>query len=77
MITFETVEHIPSRTYYQIRKSLNKVIKLYGRGGFIRRWIKYWEIEVNIAAEREHLVDLERTIKTVKEHGRVIINAIP
>ena len=35
MITFETVEHIPSRTYYQIRKSLNKVIKLYGRGGFI------------------------------------------
>ena len=29
-----TVEHIPSLTADQLIKSLNKVIKLYGRGGF-------------------------------------------
>ena len=30
-----TVEHIPSQTADQLSKSLIKVIKLYGRGGFI------------------------------------------
>ena len=34
-----TVEHIPSLTPDQLSKSLNKVIKLYGRGGFIIRVI--------------------------------------
>ena len=33
-LKFATVEHIPSQTSEQIIKSLNKVIKLYGRGGF-------------------------------------------
>ena len=34
-IKFITIEHIRSRTYDQILKTLNKMINLYGRGGFI------------------------------------------
>ena len=34
-LKFVTVEHIPSRTAVCISKSLNKVIQLYGRGGFL------------------------------------------
>ena len=34
-LKFVKVEHIPSQTSKQLSKSLNKVIKLYGRGGFI------------------------------------------
>ena len=30
-----TLNHIPSQTADQISKNLSKVIKLYGRGGFI------------------------------------------
>ena len=33
-IKFITIEHIQSRTYDQILKTLNKMINLYGRGGF-------------------------------------------
>ena len=32
---FVTVEHIPSQTAEKISKILNKVIKIYGRCGFI------------------------------------------
>ena len=36
-IKFVKVEHIPILTADQLIKSLNKLIKLYGRGGFIIR----------------------------------------
>ena len=38
-LKFITIEYIPSWTIYQISKSLNKVIKVYGRGGFVIRVI--------------------------------------
>ena len=34
-LNFVTVEHIPSRKSKQLSSSLNKVVKLHGRGGFI------------------------------------------
>ena len=72
-----TVEHIPSRTPDQPIKNLNKVIKSYGRGGFIIRVIlMYMEFdnmdkllenfEVNIKAAREHVVEVDRIIRTAK-----------
>ena len=58
-----TVEHITSQIDEQLSKFLNKVIKLYGRGGFIIRVIMVdvefdkvaetlGEFEVKIAAAR-------------------------
>ena len=38
-LKFVTAEHIPSRTAYQLSEILNKVIKLYVKGGFIIRAI--------------------------------------
>ena len=34
-LKFLTVEHIPSQKSQQLSKTLDKLIKLYGRGGFI------------------------------------------
>ena len=38
-LKFVIFEHTPSQTSKQLSKSLNKVIKLYGRGGFVIRMI--------------------------------------
>ena len=38
-LKFVTAEHIPSQTSYQLSEILNKVIKLYVKGGFIIRAI--------------------------------------
>ena len=70
-LKFMTVEHIPSQTVEQLSKSLNKNMKLYGRGGFIIRVILMdmefdnvarilGNVEVSIAAAREHVVEAER-----------------
>ena len=62
-LKFVTVEHIPSLTAEKISKNLNKVINLYGIGGFVihvilmdAEFYKVAEIlgniEVNISEER-------------------------
>ena len=62
-MNFVTVEHIPSQKSEQLSKNLNKVIKLYGRGGFVIRVILMdmefenvaelmGKVEVNIALAR-------------------------
>ena len=68
-LEFATVEHIQSQTSEQIIKSLNKLIKLYGRGGlFIRMILKEMEVEkvaellvkveVNLEESREHVEEI-------------------
>ena len=34
-------------------------------------------IEVNIAAAREHVGEVQRKIRTAKERGRLIVNKLP
>ena len=59
-IRFGIVKHITNWTAVQLSKILNKVIKSYGRGGFIIRVIMM-EIEFN--KEADTLVYVEVRIK--------------
>ena len=59
-IRFGTVKHITNWTAVHLSKILNKVIKSYGRGGFIIRVIMM-EIEFN--KEADTLVNVEVRIK--------------
>ena len=81
------VEHIPIQTDDQISKILNKVIKLYGRFGFIIRVIMMdvefdkvaetlGNFEVKFSASREHVGELDRTIRNVNDFWRVIFNTL-
>ena len=64
------------------------MIELYERGGFIICVImidmefekvadNFVNVEVNIAEAQEHTREAERTIRTVKEYWREIINKLP
>ena len=64
------------------------MIKLYRRGGFIIRVILMGiefervdklmgNVKVNIAAAREHVGEVDRTIRTVNEYGIGIVNKLP
>ena len=79
-LEFVTVDHIRSQKDNQISKSLNKAMNLYGRGGLIIHVIlmnmefkKVAEIlgnvEVNISEAREHVGEVDRKIRNVKDHG--------
>ena len=82
-----TTEHVPSRTAKSLANSLIKVMKLYARGGFVVRLAlmdKEFDkitdfvglLEVNTTAAREHVGEIERTIRFVKERTRCISNGL-
>eukprot|EP00957_Ditylum_brightwellii_P057853 4387055-Ditylum_brightwellii.AAC.1 len=78
-IRFGAAEHIQSRTAKQLVKSLMKVVKLYALGGFIIRTVimdgefekikPEVELDVNISAAKEHVGEIERYHKTLKERS--------
>ena len=83
-----TAEHIPTRTGPQLISSLTKVAKLYSRGGFIVRVIlmdmefekvadDFDLIQVNTTAAREHVGEIERGIRVVKERARAVVSTLP
>ena len=78
-IKFLKVKHTPSQTVYQLSKSLNKVIKLFGQGGFVIRVILMdmesknvveklgGGVELNIVAAREHMGEVYSKTRAVRE----------
>ena len=75
-----TAEYLPSRTAKQLSSSLTKIVKVYARGGFIVRLVlmdmefekikdDFDKVEVNTTAAREHVAEIERGIRHVKERG--------
>jgi len=76
-IRFGTAEHVPSWAAKQLAKSLMKIVKLYALGGFAVRTVimdgefkkmkPEVELDVNISAAREHVGEIERYHKTLKE----------
>ncbi len=82
------MEFLPSRTVTQLCNALNKVFLIYRRGGFmIRSCLMDMEFEklknhmesviVNTTAAREHVGDIERYIRVIKEQGRSITSQLP
>ena len=80
-IKFTTTECIPTRGVGQLAKSLMKVVYGYARGGFLVNLMlmdmefekvrdKLPLVEVNTTAAREHVPEIERRIRTIKERVR-------
>ena len=87
-IRLYTAEYMPTRTADQLGSGLKKVLNLYRRGGFIVRVILMdmeFEslsdvlelVQVNTTAAREHVSDIERDIRTIKDRARCTVVALP
>ena len=80
-IKFRTAEFIPKRPVILLAKSLKKSLLLYARGGYIVKIAlmdKYFDavkehlpfLEVNTMAARDHVAEIERDLRQVKERVR-------
>jgi hypothetical protein len=83
-----TAEHMPTRTAKQLAAGIVRVMDLYLRGGFqvgtvlmdnefekLRNLVPV--LAVNTTAAKEHVPEVERRIRLIKEHGRGILNTLP
>ena len=77
-IRLRTAEHIPNRTAASLVSSLSKIIQMYAKGGFVVNLVlmdqefdklegKLDLVEINTTAAREHVGEIERSIRTIKE----------
>ncbi|KAL7505827.1 hypothetical protein ACHAXN_003260, partial [Cyclotella atomus] len=80
-IKLRTIEYLPSRTKKQLHASLQSVARLYRRGGFLIKMCLMdmefkpledisTDIPVNTTAAREHVGDVERKIRVIKDRSR-------
>ena len=89
-IKFGTIEAIPNKNKITLIQCIQKVMKLYIRGGFkvtyalmdgefeaLRGNLADNGIILNTTARDEHVGDIERYIRTVKERVRAIYNMLP
>ena len=87
-IKFVTAEHLPVRTALSLSKHMKRVLDVYGRAGFrVRTILMDGEfeklkplmpsVECNTTAAKEHVSEAERTIRTLKERVRGLLNTLP
>ncbi len=82
------MEFIPNRTVATLIGAIKKVINLYARGGYTINLImmdREFEklegllgpVEINTTASREHVGEIERSNRIVKERVRSISSTLP
>ena len=87
-IKYNTLEFIPTWTARQLANSLMKVVYGYAHGGFVvnlmlmdQEFEKIKDVmplvEVNTTAAREHVPEIERRIRTIKERVRATTSQFP
>ena len=87
-INLTTIEHVPSRTADKLGFLLHRIMKVYARAGFTVRTIlmdnEFEKVKdyvhqatLNTTAAAEHVGDIERRIRVVKERCRGIICTLP
>jgi hypothetical protein len=85
---FATVESLTNRQITNVLAALKRVVQLYKRRGFHIQTIqadpefeplikKLPNIEFNLCAQDEHVPDIERYIRTVKDRVRSCYNILP
>jgi hypothetical protein len=83
-----TIEFLPSRTAKCLASSINRVVRIYGRAGFIIQTsmmdMEFEKMEnmllgitLNTTAVREHVGEIERKIRVIKERARGTISVLP
>ena len=87
-IKYNTSEYIPTQAAGQLAKSLMKVVYGYARGGFVVNFMlmdgefeKIKDVlpfvEANTTAAQEHVPEIERRIRTIKERVRATTSKFP
>ncbi len=87
-LKFITTHYLPTRTADDLAQSLKETIKIYERGGFRVQTLlmdgefekikqKLPEVIVNTTAAGEHVGEVERHIRTIKERGRGVMCTLP
>jgi hypothetical protein len=88
-IKLVTLEFLPSRTTDQLHKSLLAVARLYRRGGFLVKLMALMDMEfkkledgstevaINTTVAREHVSDIERCIRIIKDRCRSVLSELP
>jgi hypothetical protein len=87
-LKFTTIEHVPRRTKPMLVKSLNKVFNIYNSRNFkvitalVDRefeplWSQIHGTVLNTTAASEHVPDIERQIRVIKERARAIVSTLP
>jgi hypothetical protein len=87
-ISLVTIEYLPSRTAKRLAITLERVMKVYARGGFaVQTMMMDMEFEklvdllptvaINTTAAQEHVGEIERKIRVIKERARGTINTLP
>ena len=87
-IRMYTAEYLPSRTASQLGSLITRVIHVYAKGGFFVRVVlmdmefecltdKLPFVSVNTSAAWEHVAEIERSIRTIKERARCVLAGLP
>ena len=87
-ISLVTIEYLKSRTAKRLIHTLERVIRIYGTAGFIVQTAlmdmefeklrdKLPNVTLNTTAAREHVGEIERKIRVVKERARSTISILP
>jgi hypothetical protein len=87
-INLVTAEHMPTRTAKQLVAGIVRIMDLYSHGGFqVGTVLMDNEFEklhnlvpvlaVNATAAKEHVPEVKRRIRLIKERGRGILNTLP
>jgi hypothetical protein len=87
-ISLVTIEYLPSRTAKRLALTLERVIKVYIRGGFVVQTMMMdmefeklvdllLNVTINTTAAREHVGEIERKIRVIKERARGTMNNLP
>ena len=83
-----TVQFLPSRTAEQLCNKLRTIMHLYRRGGYLVRTAlmdmefkplvdMMDDVNINTTAAREHVGDVERCIRLIKDRCRSVIAELP
>ena len=83
-----TAEFLPTRTAKTLADRIRQIVEMYARGGFrVGTILMDNEFEklkplvpalsINTTAANEHVPEIERRIRLIKERGRGILNTLP
>ena len=83
-----TIQFLPSRTINMLSDKLQTILNLYRRGGYLIRTAlmdmefkpladKMTDVNINTTSAREHVGDVERCIRLIKDRCRSVISDLP
>ena len=87
-LSLVTIEHLPSRTAKRLTYTLERVFKIYGTAGFVVQTammdMEFKKLKtlmphvaLNTTAAQEHVGEIERKIRVIKERVRGWFNTLP